>query len=251
MSGWLTSLGPEGTALGLLLVGHVLGDFVFQTDELAKNKHKWKPLLTHAGIVLVVHLVAFIPLLTPGTGLLILSIGVSHFLIDAVTARVRSRKGRSVILFLVDQIVHLLVLYVGWSLIDPQAWTDALVVTVLSDMVSLPWSEITAGMVYLSAFVFAHEGGNAIVRRVLPDDGPESNEEDLEVGSLIGSLERWIVLLLGIVGLWESVALIVAVKSIARFQELKKRAFAEYFLVGTLTSVLVAIALVIIVSVLV
>ncbi|WP_167880000.1 hypothetical protein [Halorhabdus rudnickae] len=52
-------------------------------------------------------------------------------------------------------------------------------------------------------------------------------------------------------GHWESVALVVAVKSIDRFEELKKRAFAECFFVGTLASVLVAIALIISVSVLV
>lgn len=248
MSGWLTALGPEGTALALLLTGHVLGDFVFQTDEVAKNKHKWFPLLTHAGIVLVVHLVAFIPLLTPQTGLLILSVGVSHFLIDAVTARVRNQKGTSAFLFLVDQMAHLLILSVGWSLIGPQVGADALVVTALGGTDSLPWSGMTTGAVYLSAFVFARDGGNTIVREVLPDDGPESGEEDLEAGSLIGTLERWIVLLLGIVGLWESIALVVAVKSIARFQELKQRAFAEYFLIGTLTSVLVAIVLVVLVS---
>lgn len=251
MSGWLTALGPEGTALALLLTGHVLGDFVFQTDELAEKKHQWTPLLTHTGIVFVVHLVVFIPLLTPRTGLLVLSVGVSHFLIDAVTARVRRRKGTSALLFPVDQIAHLLILFVGWSLIGSEVWTDALVVSSLGGSDSLPWSVMTTGAIYLSAFIFAHEGGNTIVQGVLPDDGPESEGEDLEAGSLIGTLERWIVLLLGIVGLWESIALVVAVKSIARFQELKQRAFAEYFLVGTLTSVLVAIVLVVLVSALV
>lgn len=110
---------------------------------------------------------------------------------------------------------------------------------------------MTTGAIYVSTFVFAHEGGNTIVRGVLPEDGPESEEDDLEAGSLIGSLERWIILLLGLAGRWESVALVVGAKSIARFEELKKRAFAEYFLVGTLASVLVAMILVVLVSVLV
>jgi len=43
MTGWLTALGPAGTALALLLLGHVLGDFVFQTDELARTKHRVGP----------------------------------------------------------------------------------------------------------------------------------------------------------------------------------------------------------------
>jgi hypothetical protein len=119
-------------------------------------------------------------------------------------------------------------------------------------MDGLPWTEATTGAVYLAAFVFAHDGGNAIVRGVLPEQGPESDhEDDLEVGSLIGSLERWLILFLGVAGLWGSVGLVVAAKSVARFEELKQRPFAEYFLVGTLTSVLVAIALVGAVSILV
>jgi hypothetical protein len=251
MSGWLTALGAAGTALALLFLGHVLGDFVFQTDELATSKHRFRPLLSHAGIVLVVHVVTFVPLLTPRTALVVGFVGVSHLLIDAVSARVRRRKTASATLFLGDQLAHLLVILVGWSLMDASAWTVAPVVTALGGVDGLPWSEMTTAALYVSAFVFAHEGGNAIVRGVLPEEGPESTGDDLEAGSLIGSLERWIVLLLGLAGRWESVALVVAAKSVARFEELKKRAFAEYFLVGTLASVLVAIVLVVVVSVLV
>lgn len=252
MSGWLTALGPGGTALALLFLGHVLGDFVFQTDEMAKNKHRVSPLLSHVGIVIVVHVVAFIPLLTPQTALIVVLVGVFHFLIDAVSARLRHQGTTSAHhLFLGDQMAHLLIILVGWSLMDSSAWTVAPVVTTLGGVDRLPWPEMTTGALYVSAFVFAHEGGNTIVRGVLPKKGPESEEDDLEVGYLIGSLERWIILLLGLAGLWEAVALVVAVESIARFEELKKRAFAEYFLVGTLTSVLVAIILVVLVSILV
>jgi len=251
MNGWLTGLGPEGTGLALLLLGHVLGDFVFQTDALAKEKHRLWPLLSHVGIVVAVHVVTFLPLLTARTALVVGVIGVFHLLIDAVSARVRHQRASSAHLFLGDQTAHLLVILVGWSLIDPSTWTDAPVVAALGGVGRLPWSVLTIGAVYSSAFVFAHEGGNAIVSGVLPDEGPGSTEDELEVGSLIGTLERWIILLLGLAGRWESVALVVAAKSVARFEELKKRPFAEYFLVGTLTSVLVAMGLVVLVSVLV
>jgi hypothetical protein len=251
MSGWLTALGPAGTALALLLLGHVLGDFTFQTDELARNKHRVGPLLSHLGIVFVVHVGTFIPLVTPQTALVLVFVVVAHFGIDAISARVRHGRPESVHLFLGDQLAHVLVLLLGWSLVDATAWTTAPVVTALGGAASLPWSEMTTGAIYLAAFVFAHEGGNTIVGGVLPADEPESDGKDLEVGSLIGTLERWIILLLGVAGLWEAVALVVAAKSIARFEELKKQAFAEYFLVGTLTSVLVAFVLVVLVSVLV
>lgn len=251
MSEWLSALGPAGTAFSLLLLGHTLGEFVFQTDTMATSKHRLRPLLTHGGIVTVVHVVVFLPLLTSSTVLLLLAIGVAHLLIDAVTGRLRGGGDTTVGMFLSDQLAHLAVLVSGWWIIDATSWLNAPVVTTLGGVSSLPWSAMTAGAVYVSALAFAHKGGSAIVRGVLPDEGPEPDGDDLEAGSLIGSLERWIILLLGFAGMWESVALVVAAKSVARFEELKERAFAEYFLVGTLTSVLVAIGLVALVTLLV
>ncbi|AWB26908.1 DUF3307 domain-containing protein [Halococcoides cellulosivorans] len=247
MSEWLIGLGPAGTALGLLLVGHMLGEFVFQTDDLADRDFGLGPLFTHVGIVAVTHVVAIGPLLNrQAVALLVLVVG-SHLVIDAVSGRIRKRTGSSLRLFLGDQGAHLLVLVAGWALIDAAAWANAPVVAALG-ATSVPWPTVTTGAVYLSAFVFAHEGGKTIVDGILPDDGPESEGNDLEVGSLIGTLERWIVLTLGLAGLWQAVALVVAAKSVARFEELKQRAFAEYFLVGTLSSVLVAFVLVAVVS---
>lgn len=252
MTGWLTALGPLGTALALLLLGHVLGDFAFQTDEMAANKHRVGPLLSHGAIVIAVHVLAFLPLLTLQTGAIVALVGIVHVLIDAVSSRVRPTETTSAPLFLGDQIVHLLVVVAGWWLMEPAALAGAPVVTVAGGEAAVPWSAMTTGAVYVSAFVFAHDGGNAIVRGVLPADGPETAEEDdLEAGSLIGTLERWIVILLGVVGRWDAVALVVAAKSIARFEELKQRVFAEYFLVGTLSSVLVAVVLVVVVTALV
>lgn len=252
MSGWLTGLGSSGTALALLLLGHVLGDFVFQTEAMAMNKHRVGPLLTHVAVVTVVHLVALLPLVTLRTGLLVVAIGLSHLLIDAVTSRLRHRAAMpEPHRFLGDQLIHLLVIFAGWSLLDASAWMGGPVVNALGGMGRVPWAEVTTAAVYVAAFAFAHVGGNTIVRGVLPEREPESDTEDLEVGYLIGTLERWIILLLGLAGLWEAVAIVVAVESIARFEELKERAFAEYFLIGTLTSVLVAIVLVILVSTLV
>lgn len=249
MSGWLTGLGPAGTALALLLVGHVLGDFVFQTDAMARSKHRVGPLLTHVGIVTVVHLLAFLPLLSLRTGLLVVGVGAGHLLVDAVSARLRHRSdGSELHLFVGDQLAHLIVILGAWALLDASAWTGAPVAAALGGTGRLPWAALTTAAVYVAAFAFAHVGGNTIVRGVLPEPQPESGTDDLEVGYLIGTLERWIILLLGLAGLWEAVAIVVAVESIARFEELKERAFAEYFIVGTLTSVLVAIGLVILVS---
>jgi hypothetical protein len=252
MSGWLTGLGPAGTALALLVLGHVLGDFVFQTDALAMAKHRLRPLLTHWGIVWIVHVAVFAPLLTVQSVMVVAVVGLLHLPIDAISAQLRERRGESALLFLGDQLAHLLVILAGWALLAPGVWRLTPLLTGVRGVTQLPWAAVTTGAVYLAVFVFAHEGGNAIVRGVLPDEDPIPDlEDELEAGSLIGSLERWIILFLGVPGLWGAIGLVVGAKSIARFEELKEQPFAEYFLVGTLTSVLVAIALVGLVSVLV
>jgi hypothetical protein len=56
---------------------------------------------------------------------------------------------------------------------------------------------------------------------LLTAEDPRSTEDDLEACSRIGTLERWIILVLGVAGRWDAVALVEGPKSIARFEELK------------------------------
>ena len=55
-------------------------------------------------------------------------------------------------------------------------------------------------------------------------------------------LERTLVLVLVLYDHWAAIVLLFAAKSIARFEELKVRKFAEYYLVGTLMSLVTALA---------
>lgn len=64
----------------------------------------------------------------------------------------------------------------------------------------------------------------------------------LRMGRTIGVLERALGLTFILLDAWTGLAGIVAAKSIARFKDLEQRAFAEYFLVGTLASLLVTAA---------
>jgi len=61
-------------------------------------------------------------------------------------------------------------------------------------------------------------------------------------GRIIGQLERTLGLVLILIGQWAALAILIAAKSVARFEELKEREFAEYYLVGTLSSLTVAVA---------
>ena len=62
-------------------------------------------------------------------------------------------------------------------------------------------------------------------------------------GKLIGYLERLLVILLTAAGAYQSIAFIIAAKSIARFKQLNDRNWAEYFLLGTLSSIFLGLVL--------
>lgn len=96
----------------------------------------------------------------------------------------------------------------------------------------------------LSTSVGAEVVPRLLSRHALPMDAGEAGTPipALRMGRTIGVLERALGLTFILLDAWTGLAGIVAAKSIARFKDLEQRAFAEYFLVGTLASLLVTAA---------
>jgi hypothetical protein len=66
--------------------------------------------------------------------------------------------------------------------------------------------------------------------------------EEYKRGRVIGNLERIVLTIVVAAGSYSALAFLVAAKGIVRSEEFQKnRDFAEYFLVGSLSSVLVAV----------
>ena len=64
----------------------------------------------------------------------------------------------------------------------------------------------------------------------------------LRAGRAIGTLERWIMVTLILVGQYGLIGLVLTAKSIARFKKIEQDPeFAEYYLLGTLYSTLIAL----------
>lgn len=98
--------------------------------------------------------------------------------------------------------------------------------------------------VYAAAYLVAVIGGHFVVRGVLrlcplPDAGGRPGLQ--RAGAVIGVLERIFTVTLVLLGQYSAVAIVFAAKSIVRFGEARERRFAEYYLVGTLSSILVAV----------
>ncbi|MFQ6092994.1 MAG: hypothetical protein ACE5OR_09985 [bacterium] len=85
--------------------------------------------------------------------------------------------------------------------------------------------------------------GEQFVKGVLKEfDLPEASGLK-DAGKYIGYFERFIVITFVLVDQYSAIAFILTAKSIARFEILKERKFAEYYLVGTLGSTSFALAL--------
>ncbi|MFZ5967116.1 MAG: DUF3307 domain-containing protein [Bacillota bacterium] len=95
-----------------LLLGHLFGDFVLQTNNIAKNKlESWKWTAIHSIIVTLSMLVFLMPFNWRVVGWVLLN-GIMHFIVDTIKLRlvIRSWSGQA-IYFLFDQIVHIGIIY--------------------------------------------------------------------------------------------------------------------------------------------
>ncbi|PYP31964.1 MAG: hypothetical protein DMD47_05345 [Gemmatimonadetes bacterium] len=73
------------------------------------------------------------------------------------------------------------------------------------------------------------------------DEDRTAGAVDIARGRTVGALERALALTLVLLGQYAAVGWIIAAKSLARFKALEDREFAEYFLIGTLASLLLAL----------
>lgn len=110
------------------------------------------------------------------------------------------------------------------------------------------WAWGRAGA-FVTAYLYVCGRGMTLVRAVLElPDLKMRRDEDRTVGGVevargrtIGVLERALALTLVLLGQYGALGLIVAAKALARFKALEDRDFAEYFLIGTLASLLLAL----------
>ncbi len=77
----------------------------------------------------------------------------------------------------------------------------------------------------------------------IAEKGSETDEKEYNTGRLIGILERIFVFVFVLLGQYTAIGFILAAKGVARFQDFKSRTFAEYVLIGTLLSTLLAMVL--------
>lgn len=240
--------------LAFLVAGHTVGDFVLQTRRMALGKGQPRWLLAHASTVTAAHVICLLPVWSGPVIAVALGIGVLHGLVDfaktrLVHTRVRAERLREAAReqraaepprfwpFAVDQIVHLLILLGAALLLSRlplRPWFPEL--ATLSGGAYLAW--------FVAAYAFNVNGSSSLVRAVLRRFTPPeaADGEQPGAGRVIGVLERLITLTLVLLDQWGALGFVLAAKSIARFKDLDQRLSAEYYLIGTLMSLALAVA---------
>jgi len=230
-----------------LLLAHLLGDFPLQTSGIVRAKGKGiRGYLAHGGVhflilILSIAIFAGFPWLSSLWFWIVACLYIAvHLAIDRTKQALTSRRARtdSTSIFIADQLLHgCTVVVAAWSLTRP-SWS-----ILRSEFL---WSAATeekvleAGIVYV-AVVFV--GGYLIrylTRNLTAEVGGETAEQVKNAGLYIGWLERFLVVTAILVQSPSLVGLILTGKSIARFPDLKDR-FVEYFLIGTLLSIALAV----------
>ena len=100
--------------------------------------------------------------------------------------------------------------------------------------------------VYVVLAVLLTLGGNFVCKWVLrlseTTAPPETGEKiTLRAGRVIGVLERILIFVGLTVSSWEILAGVIALKTVARYSKLDEQNRAEYFLIGSLASILWAV----------
>ncbi|MGH2465282.1 MAG: DUF3307 domain-containing protein [Candidatus Limnocylindrales bacterium] len=153
-------------------------------------------------------------------------------------------------LFLADQAAHVVVLVVGASALllgQPtlSAWNDLVngIGTSVLPVADLG-AAITLVVVVLDLLIVNIRGGFFLVGILLAPRGYASGSAPgpERVGATIGILERLVVCVLVLAGQAAAIGFVIAAKTLARFRQLDDRHFAEYYLVGTLASITLALS---------
>lgn len=98
---------------------------------------------------------------------------------------------------------------------------------------------------YILIFIIITDPASVFVKKlsIYISGGTNCNHTtEPPVGSIIGKLERFIIAILVLYGEIGAIGFVLTAKSLARFKQLENQDFAEKYLVGTLSSTAIAIA---------
>lgn len=228
----------------ILIIFHLLGDFYLQSSKVARCKNgniretcgaceecksdswfNWKFLIIHSVLYIVpfgvLYFITEWRYATVAIGVLL----ITHIMID-IGACYFYKKIKQTVVFIVDQALHIGILYlISRFLIFSNGidyYYEILKVIFLCLMLIIPCS--------------------VMINELTGDIYPDSSELGLfDIGSMIGIMERILTVIFACFENFPAIAIIITVKTWARTNDLKETDFRNKYLLGTLTSLVLAL----------
>ena len=238
-----------------LLIAHLVGDFPLQTRRMVEGKVAGRAaaFARHLGVHLaltVVALLIFVPA-TLATGVAWLAVGLlvaGHLLLDlgksAIVRRLPALDRWP--LFVIDQLLHVAIVAAAAILVTGErpdvaagwAWwlanRDAALVVIVVLLISV----FPAG--YLIRYLLTPLSRELAAAAERDHNDGHSIASLTNAGLYLGWVERALLVIAFAANSFTAVGFIIGAKSVARYPEFRSRDFAEYFLIGSLISVLIA-----------
>ncbi|MFD2824054.1 DUF3307 domain-containing protein [Lacinutrix iliipiscaria] len=220
-----------------LLLAHFIGDFFLQpqqwVDEKEVKKLKSPKLYFHV----LIH-IALLCLILRDITLwpIVLIIGISHFIIDAIKLSIQKEETKR-LLFFIDQVLHIIVI---------------ITVYLIYSKVKINFAELFSeqNLLLITCLAFLTQPVSIIMKTIFTKWNisklTEGTESLKDAGRYIGILERILVFVFIVADHWEAVGFLITAKSVFRFGDLKEskhRKLTEYILIGTLISFGIAIGI--------
>jgi hypothetical protein len=218
-----------------LLIAHLVADFVLQRKSwiVARHALHWRTgsLYLHAAIAgILVYLFSgrYHEFLIPAF------VVITHLATDLW----KSYTNGSLRYFLADQFIHLLVIVAAWYMYIMPDWS------ILESVMG--YFANTRVLAIVLAYIFViWPAGFLIAKITAPWQNQITNNQGLaDAGRWIGMIERILILTFVLIHQFTGIGFLIAAKSILRFGDIRNpenRKDAEYILLGTMISFIIAI----------
>ncbi|MCK5758313.1 MAG: hypothetical protein KAH14_04400 [Clostridiales bacterium] len=222
---------------------YVVFEFYIRIDEKYFKKDIIKLIVETVSIV-VISLITFWLWRSSALFVIVLSLTLTFSLLRVIEFFMKKTKvANNRVIFILQQAILLILTIAGALIIDKNGLTP--------NFDSATILGFTPVMVfkYLLMLLMVTKPVNVVFKNMFPDlKPPEISRKRTglatqQIGGLIGSMERILIVIFLIVGQFVAIGFVFTAKSITRYKRISiQREFAEYYLLGTLYSMLAAIA---------
>ena len=246
----------------ILFISHFLGDYYLQTDKMAESKEiKHKDLFLHFLIHLA--LSSVLVFIFYGSDYLIIPIIVSfaHMAIDFIKGKIKPKYQNSKFsIYALDQLLHIVsIIVIAYIFANKSSLVFNLIIesflndfsidtAILTEKILAIIILIKPASISVSLFLEGFDYGFLDKDTLNKSDDNKGKQIGLKnAGHTIGVLERLIIYSLASAGQFAAIGFILTAKSITRYGKISEdAAFGEYYLIGTLFSLMLVIPLVLI-----